>query len=659
MVRITPVNPGTTPKSAPATRPKSSPTAKPAASSSTDRHTASASSGSEVARSVAAVQEFINAVVDAASPEGEQAATQDWAAEEHLNKRQAAEVETSVDRAIENKTSKYECSSCRREWYFSMVCPLVPKWFSWQGSFVQICYECAQMKSGPPGPWTITSATTQNGAVRLGAMTTDRMIVPPMPEAPGTGTASAMSRPPDKDEWAIVPYNPDLDTMHWTTVAMPTDPQAPFTVQCAVLRDGSWFRKPWFEGDDASTLKQFKKAARHSWLQHQAMLKGVFEKRARGMTYQRHIASIAEEHPGADLSSQAKRRLLMKRGKDWMSTAVCGLSADPPACSVPGTTEEEKIRLRSEKRQQVKAVFNEWEQLTEYAATHAGWQPALAGRLFPINDAFQFQAQITDGLANYFFCDGCDAFCPPDEWFGNGGQFRCPNCTKQYQPYAGGRKAQKVWVLEVQDDKADDLEDFLKAPEQSTASARAVQAVSAPGAPAASRTEFFLAEWEDTTTQNLSDGLKAIMIGVAAELPVLSFEQLSKHVSETADKCKRKAFFEPRRMTQANINWMSEMNTKGKNITRPWSWIGDTVNLGKVTQGDSRLGDPPYGYGTNPTQADVVLKAIPEWRACKIVYDENTPVMKQADIIRFWAYSKFCYEALVSVIEHDGALPEA
>ena len=208
MVRITPVNPGTTPKSAPATRPKSSPTAKPAASSSTDRHTASASSGSEVARSVAAVQEFINAVVDAASPEGEQAATQDWAAEEHLNKRQAAEVETSVDRAIENKTSKYECSSCRREWYFSMVCPLVPKWFSWQGSFVQICYECAQMKSGPPGPWTITSATTQNGAVRLGAMTTDRMIVPPMPEAPGTGAASAMSRPPDKDEWAIVPYNP-------------------------------------------------------------------------------------------------------------------------------------------------------------------------------------------------------------------------------------------------------------------------------------------------------------------------------------------------------------------------------------------------------------------------------------------------------------------
>ena len=69
------------------------------------------------------------------------------------------------------------------------------------------------------------------------------------------------------------------------------------------------------------------------------------------------------------------------------------------------------------------------------------------------------------------------------------------------------------------------------------------------------------------------------------------------------------------------------------------------MNLGKVVRGNARLSDPPYDYGTSPTQANIVLKAIPEWRACKIEYDENTPVMKQTDIIRFFlAYSKFCYE---------------
>ena len=81
-------------------------------------------------------------------------------------------------------------------------------------------------------------------------------------------------------------------------------------------------------------------------------------------------------------------------------------------------------------------------------------------------------------------------------------------------------------------------------------------------------------------------------------------------------------------MTQENIGWMKDINGKGKNEKLPWSWIGNTVNLGKVVRGNARLSDPPFDYGTSPTQANIVLKAIPEWRACKIDYDENTPVMK-------------------------------
>ena len=42
-------------------------------------------------------------------------------------------------------------------------------------------------------------------------------------------------------------------------------------------------------------------------------------------------------------------------------------------------------------------------------------------------------------------------------------------------------------------------------------------------------------------------------------------------MSETAEKRKGEAFFEPRRMTQENIVWMEDINGKGKNEKRPWS----------------------------------------------------------------------------------------
>ena len=57
---------------------------------------------------------------------------------------------------------------------------------------------------------------------------------------------------------------------------------------------------------------------------------------------------------------------------------------------------------------------------------------------------------------------------------------------------------------------------------------------------------------------------------------------------------------------------------------------------------------PGYGDG-QATQEQVaeVLDAIPICEVGQVQYIKSiTPIMKQADMVRMWAYAKFCFEAV-------------
>ena len=133
----------------------------------------------------------------ASTGDWEDPATQTWAQGQGLNKRQALEVQQSVDKAREIKGTTYECSSCANLQRYSEILAVTPTWISWEGQFCLLCFDCCQARSGPRGPWKIGDEVTQAAARTLDDAMYD-------------------------DDWHIMSANPDLNEQSWTVISGPT-----------------------------------------------------------------------------------------------------------------------------------------------------------------------------------------------------------------------------------------------------------------------------------------------------------------------------------------------------------------------------------------------------------------------------------------------------
>ena len=103
--------------------------------------------------------------------------------------------------------------------------------------------------------------------------------------------------------------------------------------------------------------------------------------------------------------------------------------------------------------------------------------------------------------------------------------------------------------------------------------------------------------------------------------------------------------YEESPMQQWVIDWFKEQNKWGKNVERPWVWIGPTM-AGDATASET------YGYGIPNDINNQVLDDIPVLKSFKVPYiKDQTPILSQRDVIRFWAYSKFCFEAVSNLVD--------
>ena len=594
-----------------------------------------------------------------------------WASKEGLTKRQAEDIEIEVDKKIRVSNRDYACSCCNEKFFLSEILPLYPGWFNWQGSFVQLCFECCQARRGPPGPLRIMTGETKNGAAKLGPMATNKMLGA---DSQDLAAPARRSGEIESNEWALVPYNPSLDCLEWVTPSAPGDPTEPCKFPVAHLDEGNWTRTAWYTNkDEAANLKRFRKDARHGWLQRQALLKGNYEHRVRDMKFTRFMTSIFRDNP----TDSRRRRLILARGQWWMANVVTSLAKDPEECNNPDLTQQEKQHLRQEKKDKVTKAFSEWERLQCYSAEHVGWQPALAQKVLDVSKAMDHVSTLAEGLQVFYFCNSCGQFCEPTDWPSNGGKYRCPECTILYAPWANGRTAQRIWRIEGLSDALQQLKSVL--PEACTSKGTvhspdeqglAAEFLSAPDSNGII-TEYFLAEWEDWASQQFSDNLKLIYLNLHKELSEMTFDEISKFIADEAAKQRLRSPWNEVEMSHDMIERFKWMNTQGSNATKPFAWKGKTKHMGII--GTGRQFNQPagseaprnmddvnkfYDHGVCSTwQAGKVYDAVPMWKQCKVP-NLDGPVMKQQDIIRFWAYSKFCYEALESVIEHNGALPE-
>lgn len=65
-------------------------------------------------------------------------------------------VQDEVDRTLTSQPSnpKYQCSSCQDNYKKTQVLPIRPNYMSWQGTFLQVCYQCLQCEK-----FTLTEAS--------------------------------------------------------------------------------------------------------------------------------------------------------------------------------------------------------------------------------------------------------------------------------------------------------------------------------------------------------------------------------------------------------------------------------------------------------------------------------------------------------------------
>ena len=172
------------------------------------------------------------------------------------------------------------------------------------------------------------------------------------------------------------------------------------------------------------------------------------------------------------------------------------------------------------------------------------------------------------------------------------------------------------------------------------------------------RCEYFLAEWSATETAELENELAVQLATMGQETQNLTFEAMGRLVSQSAELFRSKDFIRDEPMSAEKIDWFKDLNSKGKNRQKPFTWVGRAVMKGMI-KGQLTYGPPVEdstypGYGDGQaTQEQVaeVLDAIPICEVGQVQYIKSiTPIMKQADIVRMWACAKFCFEA-VSLVD--------
>ena len=314
------------------------------------------------------------------------------------------------------------------------------------------------------------------------------------------------------------------------------------------------------------------------------------------MTFQRVLASLRNDYPA---ESQRKLRQVMANMANWWANGlVKAMTAATP-----------------EQAAEITDAFDHWEENLQLAAEDPSFMPTLA----PTHTFADFLSDITAGHSDYYCCrrQDCRIFCPSSNWVNNTSHYRCPACFNMYAPWKDGRdssqvpwvKAQKILVLE--DVPADaDSGSFAAGTGPPSLLTGSTAGSGGGKAPVAAR--YFLAEWSDTVTTNMTDELKVIYSEIGTELENLPIEEVQARIVQL-ERTSSKSYFRTAELSAQVIEETATLNASStKHAAKPWSFE-------HLRNGDK------FTY-----------------QFAQYTYVEGvTKILSYQDQLRFWAYSKF------------------
>jgi hypothetical protein len=124
--------------------------------------------------------------------------------------------------------------------------------------------------------------------------------------------------------------------------------------------------------------------------------------------------------------------------------------------------------------------------------------------------------------------------------------------------------------------------------------------------------DFYLCEWEDTTTTNLKNELKAIYAGLPSTLQGMTADTAYEKVAEVAFRYRAQTYFEEVEMPQTSIQSFVWMNKALADEKKWWTFK-------HLPEQDGRVVVP----------------------CAKYVYDQNAHILNNADLVTIWAHIKF------------------
>ncbi len=201
----------------------------------------------------------------------------------------------------------------------------------------------------------------------------------------------------------------------------------------------------------------------------------------------------------------------------------------------------------------------------------------------------QFMSEIVTGLDEYYICRKKDCLFVGlnTDWIENGGQYRCPSCTTRYQPWVQGQgliPAQKMLVVHPHDT----LDTALGSMEKGAVN-------------------FYLMEWQETSTQTLTNKFKEIALSLNEEIKNLTGEQLLFVLRDLVRNTGQRGYFKHMEVSPMARSQIDHLNQQGRNVERPW-----------------KLEHLRDGYKGNFYK-----------------YKEGENILTYDDVMRLWGYSLF------------------
>jgi hypothetical protein len=245
------------------------------------------------------------------------------------------------------------------------------------------------------------------------------------------------------------------------------------------------------------------------------------------------------------------------------------------------------------------AALGEWQQDLAAKAADPEFVPPLREVRLTDLEA-QFVSRIVPGLDEFFLCRRreCLFVCRNIDWIEEtgGNHFACPRCGHQYRPWvqkAHMVTANKVLVCQVADDGLLVQGQLPPAASGSPeASAAAAPAGSASGSPEASpagpapvphfRFEGVVCQpgsylvfpivWAETTTTNLMNAFKAIMLDLDKQLAALPPKQRINYVIEKVAWGGHPNMFVHQRLTPDVVEHIDHINMCRGGVNKQWSY---------------------------------------------------------------------------------------